>query len=130
MNTLDTYYQKVNLVTVTTILEEISIKFSPGYLMNREKLGIPLRKAIVGILHSMEDETLVINMAGIEEMTTSVAEEIGPVLFQEFIKYRIAHENVYLTYCNVSEEMARGLDGTFKNSTFGYQTNEKQNIVV
>lgn len=123
-------YPKFNLVIVPTVLEELGIKFAPGYLMNREKLGIPLRKALVKQLYAMQEDTLVVNMAGIEEMTTSVAEEIGPLLFQELIKYRQQDRKVFLTYCNVAEEIARGLDGTFKNWGSALETSEKLNAVV
>jgi hypothetical protein len=130
MNILDVQDQKFKLVSVMEILENLSANFSSGYLMNRETLGIPLRKELIKNLHSLEDDTLVVNMAGVKEMTTSVAEEIGPLLFQELINYRANHENVCLTYCNVSEEITRGLDGIFKTIKFEEQINTRQNVVV
>ena len=130
MSLSNTDYPKFNLVAIPTVLEELGIEFAPGYLMNREKLGIPLRKALVEHLNTMQKDTLVINMAGIEEMTTSVAEEIGPLLFQELIKCRQQHKEVFLTYCNVAEEIARGLDGTFKNWGSELEISEKLNIMV
>ena len=47
-------------------------------------------------------------------MTTSIAEEIGPRLFQDFLFHR-AQRNVYFAYCNLSEEIARGFDGAFRS---------------
>ncbi len=130
MNTLEAQYQKFNLISVIETLEQISPNFSSGYLMNRETLGIPLRKLLVNHLHLLENDTLAVDMAGVKEMTTSVAEEIGPLLFQELIKYRADHENVCLTYCNVNEEIARGLDGIFRTIKLEEQLNTRQNIVV
>ena len=123
-------YPKFNLVVIIAVLEELGINLETGYLMNREKLGIPLRKALAKKLYAMKEDTLVINMAGIEEMTTSVAEEIGPLLFQELIKCRQQDRKVFLTYCNVAEEIARGLDGTFKNWGSELETSDKLNVVV
>ena len=60
-------FPSFNLVAITSILDELSINFAPGYLMNREKLGIPLRKALIEQLYAMQEDTLVINMAGIQE---------------------------------------------------------------
>lgn len=130
MNILVAQTQRIKLVTVTELLEKIKVNYSLGYLMNREKLGIPLRKALVEQLKSLENCTLVVNLAGIEETTTSVAEEIGPILFQEFINLRLENEKIWLTYCNVSEDIARGLDGVFKNLPLESQKNYRQNIVV
>lgn len=130
MNLSNTFYPTFNLVAIPTILEKLSINFDPRYLMNRERLGIPLRKALVEQLYTMKVDTLAINMSGIEEMTTSVAEEIGPKLFQELIRYREQYREVYLTYCNVTEEIARGLDGTFKHWGTDPESPGKLNIVV
>lgn len=130
MNILDTQYQGFKLVSALEILEKMSPNFSSGYLMNRETLGIPLRKELTKQLLSLENNTLAINMAGIKEMTTSVAEEIGPLLFQELIKHRANYENVYLTYCNVGDEIARGLDGVFRTIKSNEQISIKQTIVV
>lgn len=132
MNVLDALHQKFKLVSVIEILEKISGNLSSGYLMNRETLGVPLRKELVKHLRSLEKNTLVVDMAGVKEMTTSVAEEIGPLLFRELIDYRTdhKHENVCLTYCNVSEEIARGLDGIFKTIKLEEQMDTRQNIVV
>jgi hypothetical protein len=130
MNILDTQYQDIRLISALEILEEMSPNFSSGYLMNRETLGIPLRKELTKQLHSLENNTLVINMAGVKEMTTSVAEEIGPLLFQELINHRVRYESVFLTYCNVSDDIARGLDGVFKTIQGEELISIKQTIVV
>ena len=130
MSLSNTDYPKFNLVVIVAVLEELGIDLETGYLMNREKLGIPLRKALAKKLYAMQEDTLVINMAGIEEMTTSVAEEIGPLLFQELIKCRQQDRKIFLTYCNVAKEIARGLDGTFKNWGSELETSEKLNVVV
>jgi hypothetical protein len=130
MSLPSTFYPKFNLVAIPTILEELFIEFAPGYLMNGEKLGIPLRKALVKQLYTMQEDTLAINMSSIEEITSSVAEEIGPKLFQELIRCREKHREVYLTYFNVTEGITRGLDGTFRNWGAAPESPEKLNIVV
>lgn len=128
MNILNTSNHITNLVSVTEVLEAIPINIANGYLMNRKTLGIPLRDALIQRLYSMDEGTLVINLDGIKEMTTSVAEEIGPILFREFMNYHENHQDIYLTYCNVADEMVRGLDGTFKNSAV--DSNVRQNVII
>lgn len=108
------HYQGFKLISTMDILKQISTDFSSGYLMNRQTLGIPLREELVRQLRSLDKETLVVNMAGVREMTTSVAEEIGPLLFQELITFRSKHDHVYLTYCNMNDEVIKGMDGIFK----------------
>src|SRR6266508_5276712 len=130
MNILDTQYQGFKLTSALEILEQISPSSLSGYLMNRQTLGIPLREELTKQLQSLENNTLVVNMAGVKEMTTSVAEEIGTLLFHELIKHRENYENVYLTYCNVSDEIAKGLDGLFKTIKGDEQISIKQTIVV
>lgn len=130
MSLLNTLYPNFDLVTILDVLEELSIKVTPGYLMNRERLGIPLREALVDRLYTMQADTLAINMRGIEEMTTSVAEEIGPLLFQELINCREQQREVFLTYCNVAGQIARGLDGTFKNMGADLESSKRLNVVI
>ena len=111
-------YPKFNLVVIVAVLEELGINLETGYLINREKLGIPLREALAKKLYAMKEDTLVINMVGIEEMTTSVADEIGPLLFEDFIKHR-KRKDVFLTYCNVTDEIAKGLHNSFAGPKSG-----------
>jgi hypothetical protein len=105
-----------NLLNVDQAASQIlPDRYTSGYLMSRDRLGAPLRKHFVCQLTEMrEGETLVADFLGIEEMTTSIAEEIGPKLFQQFLSYR-AQRNVYFAYCNLSEEIARGFDGAFRS---------------
>jgi hypothetical protein len=127
---LDAQDQSFRLTSVMEILQKMSPDFSSGYLMNRETLGIPLREELGKQLRSIEHETLVINMADVKEMTTSVAEEIGPLLFQELIQHRSKFENVCLAYCNVNSEIIRGLDGIFKSVKDVEQIGLKQTMLV
>src|SRR5688572_6100589 len=113
MSLSNTSYPTFSIVAIPTVLKQLSINVDPRYLMNGEKLGVPLRKALVERLYRMHEDTLVINMDGIEEITSSVAEEIGPKLFQEFIKYREQNREVFLTYCNITGEIAKGLNDSF-----------------
>jgi hypothetical protein len=106
---------QIRLVSVDEISAELLDEYVNGYLMNRDRLGIPLRQQLVNHLCAMtEGETLVIDCRGIEEMTTSVAEEIGPRLFEEFLAHRDQGKDVYLVYCNVSSEIASGFEGAFR----------------
>jgi hypothetical protein len=84
--------------------------------MNRDRLGIPLRNHLRNQMTTMSSgETLIIDFGDIKEMTTSVAEEVGPRLFQEFLAYRMqAKKDVYIAYCNASQEIANGLEGAFR----------------
>lgn len=115
MTVRDKSIPEVTLVSVdqmsTQLLGEVYVS---GYLMNRNRLGIPLRRCLMGHLTEMEERgALAVDFSGIREMTTSIAEEIGPNLFEEFLAHRMQDRNVYLTYCNVSGEIAGGLDGAF-----------------
>ncbi len=130
MNISTTQNQDFRLTSALEILENLSPDLSSGYLMNRKTLGIPLRNELTKQLSSLENDTLVINMDGVKEMTTSVAEEIGPLLFHKLIRHRENYEDVCLTYCNVSDEIARGLDGIFKTTKGNEQIGVKQTIVV
>ena len=106
----------VKRVSVDEISAQLLNEYVRGYLMNRDRLGIPLRQHLARHLTTMEQrEVLAIDLNGIEEMTTSVAEEIGPKLFEEFLAHRGQGDEVYLVYCNVSEEIASGLEGAFRS---------------
>lgn len=103
----------VENVRITDLLREEGIPFTPGYLMNRERLGIPLRHAIRGCLVSMDAKTLALDFTDIEEISISVAEEIGPKLFEDFLEYRNQNKEAYLVYCNLTQEIAEGLGRHF-----------------
>lgn len=106
----------VNLTGVDEAAKQIlQHSYVPGYLMSGDRLGTPLREHFMHKLtETREDQTLVADFSGIEEMTTSIAEEIGPQLFQEFLSFR-TQRNVYFAYCNLSEEMVKGFDGAFRS---------------
>jgi len=114
---------------VKDILKELKIE-STEYLMSRERLGIPLKEKFVEKLKLMTEETLVIDMDGIIETTTSVAEEIGPRLFEEFLSFNTKSRTIYLTYCNLSGEVRKGLDGIYMNYADRNRTQQPYSIVV
>lgn len=105
-------HSSIAIVLIDELARQLVKNYVPGYLMNRERLGIPLHKQLAYVLLSMEEDTLAVDFSGIEEMTTSVAEEIGPRLVEEFLRQRDGGRDVYLVYCNVSEDIARGLHGS------------------
>ena len=122
---------QIRLVSVDEISAQLLDEYVHGYLMNRDRLGVPLRKQLVNHLYAVtEGETLVVDCRGIEEMTTSVAEEIGPRLFEEFLAHRDQGNDVYLAYCNVSGEIASGLEGAFRTWQPSLDPPRRMTIVV
>jgi hypothetical protein len=104
--------------------------YSSGSLMSRDRLGVPLREHIMRELTRMRGgETLVADFSGIEEMTTSIAEEIGPKLFQEFLSYR-AQGDVYFAYCNLSEEIARGFHHALRSWQPRVNSSDRVSVVA
>lgn len=126
----DSLLSSVNQVNVAKLVDELGIKHDSRYLMNREKLGVPLRNALLARLHEIQEGTLAVDLSNVEEMTISVTEEIGPKLFEEFILYRTQGREVFLTYCNISDEVARSLHYTFGKWNTSREISEKFSIVV
>jgi hypothetical protein len=119
----------IHTVSVIELIKELSILPEVStYLMNRETLGIPLRQALIQQLLEMDAETLVIDLAGVAEMSTSVTEEIGPILFEKFLMYHSKHNNVYLTYCNTTDEVANGLTRMFTG--WGSANSSSRNLIA
>ena len=114
MTVQDEPIPEVKLVSVGQISAQLlGEKYVSGYLMNQDRLGIPLRRRFEHHLTEMKKGTLAVDFSGIEEMTTSVAQEIGPNLFEEFLAHRMQNRDVFLAYCSVSDEIAAGLEGAF-----------------
>ena len=89
-------------------------QYSAQYLMNRERVGIPLRHTLQEALFGLvEPATLVIDFTGVKEMTGSVTEEIGPRLFGAFQNHRNVNPETYLIYDNLSQEIRKELDAWF-----------------
>lgn len=89
--------------------------FSGSYLMNRERVGVPLRRALEDIFFSLpaEPTVMVVDFVGVEELTGSVAEEVGPKLFGAVETHRKVSPDKYLIYDNLSQEIRKELDAWF-----------------
>ena len=87
MNSLNESNNLIERMSVDQIsVELLKDHYVRGYLMNRNRLGIPLRERLENRLKEMaKNQVLAIDLDGIQEMTTSVAEEIGPKLFEYFL---------------------------------------------
>jgi hypothetical protein len=133
MNSLNESNNLIEHVSVDQISAQLLGKdhYARGYLMNRNRLGIPLRERLEKHLKAVKKEkVLAIDLDGIQEMTTSVAEEIGPKLFERFLAHRSKDKEIYLIYCNVSEEIANGFEGVFKSWQSRLDPSSKLTVVV
>jgi hypothetical protein len=89
-------------------------KFSGSYLMNREAVGVPIRRALAEVFISLPNFTvLAVDFAGVMEMTGSVAEEIGPGLFRIVEEERSVNPEKYLIYDRLAPDILRELDAWF-----------------
>lgn len=86
-----------------------------GILMNRNRVGIPLRTHLENIIiESLHGRVvIVLDLAGIVDLSGSVAEEIGPKLFTTFQAHRVLEKDKYLVYDNLETEVGRELDAWF-----------------
>jgi hypothetical protein len=107
---------RFELARVITILrDELGMQDVSGHLMSRDRLGIPLHQNLLNRLRGVKnDVTLVIDLEGVPEMTLSVADELGPLLFEDFLQHRQNRRNVYLAYCNLSNEIISGFSRVFR----------------
>jgi hypothetical protein len=96
-----------------------------GYLMNRDKLGVPLRQKLLDSLDKMQSGLLLIDLTDVHEMSHSVAEEIGPIFLQEFIEKRIDRPDLFAVYINMEPEVAQGLRYAFIGYLNRLQNDEK-----
>ncbi|MEM6379207.1 MAG: hypothetical protein AAF705_13420 [Bacteroidota bacterium] len=94
---------------------EKAVRTTSVNLMSRKRLGIPARLGIEKELINLQNSTMILNFDGIEEVSLSVAEELGPILFKNFLAYHKATPTLYLTYANMNEDLVYGWDGMFKN---------------
>lgn len=86
-----------------------------GVLMNRNRVGIPLRTHLENIItENLHGKVvIVLDFAGIVDLSGSVAEEIGPKLFTAFQAHRVLEKDKYLVYDNLETEVGRELDAWF-----------------
>ena len=109
----------VKVVRVRDIVRDHLGLGERDYLMNRQGLGIPLRNFFYTWIKENRDPeaTLILDFADILESSSSVADELGPILFQEFLFYRETVQNtlgnLYFAYGNLSLELAEALERNF-----------------
>ncbi len=91
---------------------------SPGvsgsYLMGRDDVGIPLRRLVEDELTLVSGRTTcILDFTAIKDISTSVAEELGPMV-SSFVSAR-SHFNaeIYLVYANLAADVRQGLDNEF-----------------
>ena len=90
-----------------------------NYLMNRQTLGIPLRDYIFNSIKQQQETytTFILDFSEIYEASSSVADELGPVLFEKFLNYRSDARSIkgeiFLAYGNLSSEMIVSLERAF-----------------
>ncbi len=88
--------------------------FSGRYLMNRELVGVPIRHALEGVFFALvQPAVLIVDLTGVEEMTGSAAEEIGPKLFGAVENHRNVNAEKYLVYDGLCPEVRKELDAWF-----------------
>jgi hypothetical protein len=106
LNVLD-LYQKIPAGTLPGV--------SGKYLMGRDVVGIPIRRLVEDKLTQVSGPTTcILNFFEIQDISASVAEELGPML-TSFVSAR-SHPNteIYLVYANLSADVRLGLDDEFK----------------
>lgn len=132
MTYLDKHTAPVCVASVQEILRgEGSVELVEGYLMNRRTVGTPLRIGLMRKLNELaQSSTLAVDLTGIIEMTTSVAEEIGPMLFRELVAYRDKGNEIFMTYSNASPEIANGLDAAFSSWPISSDIDRRFTVVV
>ncbi len=107
MTRIDNSVTTIDIIAIQDVIRnDLRRSFTP-YLMNREKLGAPLRSAIALHFQTLSFNTFVIDFTGIEEMSVSVADEIGPKLVEDFLLAREGRPEIYLAYSGLSQEIAR-----------------------
>lgn len=131
---LDLYStSNVEIFEIIKILAvDLNITVQQGFLMSRDRLGIPLRKYLINQLQGKKAEVYLLDFQGIDEMTTSVAEELGPHLVENYLSifngFRTENDNIFMTYCNLSPEVRNGLEIAMK--TWPSKTNSGKKMVA
>jgi hypothetical protein len=118
---------------IKTLTNDLNITIQQGFLMSRDRLGIPLREYFINWLQNKKAEVYLLDFQNVDEMTTSVAEELGPRLVESYLsifnKFRTENNTtIFLTYCNLSPEVRHGLDTAMK--TWPSKTNSGKKIVA
>lgn len=129
---LPVYENVVKLEIIKLLVEDLKIPVQQGYLMSRDRLGIPLRTFLIDQLRGKEKEVFLLDFRGVDEMTTSVAEELGPHLVENFLssfyESKANNNSLFIIYCNLSKEVRNGLDTAMK--TWPSKTNSTRKIVA
>ena len=82
--------------------------------MQREGTGVPLRQALQETLLAVVDPTiLIIDFAGVHDLSGAVAEEVGPRLLGIVQQHRQIYPETYLLYDQLSPEAYKEMDVWF-----------------
>lgn len=80
------------------------------YLYDRPGLGVPLRQHLEQLLAALPaGGVLVIDWSGLTDLTTAIAEELGPGILRYLLARRESGQDIYLLHANVAPLIAQGL---------------------
>lgn len=87
-----------------------------SYLMSRQRVGQPLREFITIKLETTSAQVIVIDFSQIEDVTVSVADELGPKLFRNFVNLWSdkTKQTPYLVYANLSPDLLNSMERVFR----------------
>jgi hypothetical protein len=87
------------------------------YLMGRDVVGVPMRRRIEdAVISATGPTTCVLDFAGVDDISASVAEELGPILLQGTLTRGRPDSERYLVYSNLSHDARLGLDDVFRRT--------------
>lgn len=125
------FVSNFDCITIESLIKSLELKVSDiRYLMSRERVGVPLRKRMFEKLVNSQSEALAFDFSKIEEISTSVAEELGPLFFQQYIDTWQKDLQLYYVYVNLSVEVAQGLQQSFQNWRTDAPTSYPKNFVT
>lgn len=117
MMMVETQTQLRTKVTRVSLKGEWEARFPQGswsgFLMSRDVIGRPMKERFLECADRMLSDTLLIDFTGVSEISNSVAEEVGPIFFREFVECR-GNRDLYIVYINVCKEVANGLGAAFE----------------
>lgn len=100
------------------VLPALHQQVSGKYLMGRESVGSPIRASVEAEITRgpTAPVTYLLDFSGIEDISASVAEELGPILFVSVLARSRPGAERYLIYVGLSHDVQLGLDELFKRS--------------
>ena len=102
-----------SVMNVREVANDLDIQ-AGAYLMSRKRLGIPLRESLVCRLEKMSEGVLVVDFENVEEVSISVAEELGPLLYAQFLAFHAERQELFLVYSNLTSDLLSGWQRIFQ----------------